>query len=66
MLVCLCKAVNDKKIRQCIHKGAQNVKDIMSSCQAGSDCGACISTVKELLDEETGRNLTKKQSRSTD
>lgn len=49
MVICLCKGVSDKKIRELIDQGAKSLKDIMASCRAGSDCGACVCHVKELL-----------------
>lgn len=49
MVICLCKGVSDRKIRQLIAGGAKNLRDIMASCQAGSDCGACVCAVKDML-----------------
>ncbi len=49
MVICLCKGVSDKRIRQLIDSGAKSLRDIMASCQAGSDCGSCVCAVKEML-----------------
>jgi bacterioferritin-associated ferredoxin len=49
MVICLCKGVSDKKIHQLIAGGAKSLRDIMASCQAGSDCGSCVCAVKEML-----------------
>ena len=49
MVVCLCKGVSDKKINWLLENGAISLRDVMSSCQAGSDCGACICELKEMV-----------------
>lgn len=49
MVICLCKGVNDKTIQELVNQGATSVKDVMKSCKAGSDCGSCICSVKELV-----------------
>ncbi len=51
MFVCLCKGVSDKKIQALIEAGASSVKDVMQSCQAGSDCGSCICQLRQMLEE---------------
>lgn len=53
MIVCLCKGISDKKIRWLIQNGSTSVKDLMSSCQAGGDCGSCILQMKELISKES-------------
>lgn len=50
MVVCLCKGVSDKTIRELVDQGATSVKQVMASCKAGSDCGTCICHVKELFE----------------
>jgi bacterioferritin-associated ferredoxin len=49
MIVCLCKGVNDRRIREEIRAGARSVAEIRQSCSAGSDCGACITQIRQLL-----------------
>jgi bacterioferritin-associated ferredoxin len=49
MLVCLCKGVSDKKIKSLVENGASSVKQVMSTCHAGQDCGACICTVRDII-----------------
>lgn len=60
MLVCLCKGVSDKKIRSAVENGASNVKQVMSTCHAGKDCGACICTVRDIIRQ------TRKEAQSAD
>ncbi len=58
MLVCLCKGVSDKKIRSLVENGASSVKQVMTSCHAGKDCGACICAVRDIIKQTRGENRT--------
>ena len=51
MVVCLCKGISDRKIRALVQDGATSVRDIIRTCQAGSDCGSCLCQLKELVAE---------------
>jgi bacterioferritin-associated ferredoxin len=51
MLVCLCKGVSDKKIRWLVQNGACSLREVMQTCQAGSDCGSCVGQVRELIED---------------
>ncbi len=53
MIVCHCKAVNDRSIREVIQRGARTPREIALACQAGRKCGGCIPVVRELLANET-------------
>jgi bacterioferritin-associated ferredoxin len=53
MIVCHCKAVNDRAIRDVIRRGARSPREVGLACQAGRRCGGCIPTVRELLASET-------------
>jgi bacterioferritin-associated ferredoxin len=50
MFVCLCKGINDRTIRGLVRSGHTTLKDVMRKCQAGTDCGACVCTIRELID----------------
>lgn len=53
MLICLCKAVSDRQVRQAVKEGACSVRDIARACEAGTGkgCGACLSTIRTLVRE---------------
>lgn len=51
MLVCHCKVVNDRRIRQEIERGARDVFDVAQACAAGTGCGGCIPAIHALLAE---------------
>ena len=50
MIVCLCKAVSDREIRQAIGEGHTSLKAIAQRCGAGTgrNCGGCHSSLKAL------------------
>ena len=52
MLVCHCKRVNDKKIRDEIRKGALTLDDVIKRTGCCTGCGSCEDVVQEILDEE--------------
>jgi len=57
MIVCHCKAVNDRAIRDVIQRGARTPREVALACQAGRKCGGCVPVVRELLADgldETG------------
>ena len=51
MIVCLCYAVSDRKIKEMASQGA-SIKEIVSTCQVGTGCGACTLEVKKILEDE--------------
>lgn len=56
MLVCLCKGVSDKKIKNLVENGASSVRQVMSTCHAGQDCGACICAVRDIIRKTRGES----------
>ena len=53
MVVCLCRGVTEREIRQHIRRGATCRKAVARACGAGSDCGQCAVMVAGLLAEAT-------------
>ncbi len=52
MFVCICHSVSDKKIKQlALDKGITDIKGIRQCTPIGSQCGKCIKSVKEVLNE---------------
>lgn len=54
LLVCHCRVVNDRRIRDEIARGARDEVDIALACGAGTECGGCVPAVNRLLDECLG------------
>jgi bacterioferritin-associated ferredoxin len=52
VLVCHCRAVNDRQIEAAAALcGATTVREIVSACGAGGVCGGCRPAIEEILDE---------------
>jgi len=49
MILCLCKNVSDTRVRQTIVEGAATVEEVGLECRAGTDCGACVDHIEDLL-----------------
>jgi len=52
MIICLCEAVNERRIRQEIRHGADSIQRIRRACGAGGGCGQCVCDLKTMLREE--------------
>jgi len=52
MLVCHCRRVNDREIRQCVRDGCTSARTVSRICGAGSGCGGCMPLVKALVKDE--------------
>ena len=57
MYVCICKGVNDKKIRQEVREGRGRLCDLKENLGVGSQCGQCIDHATAVIFEE--RHISK-------
>ena len=57
MLVCHCRAVCDRVIRQCIRDGARSADEVGDACGAGTRCGGCVPTIESLLCGENAADI---------
>lgn len=48
MIVCICRGVSDRSIREAIDEGARSVSDLMR-CGIGDECGSCHSALRKML-----------------
>ena len=55
MIVCHCRALSDRTIRDVIQRGAHSPREVALACHAGRTCGGCIPIVRELIAHETSR-----------
>jgi NAD(P)H-nitrite reductase large subunit len=49
LLVCHCRKVCDRTIRECVDRGARSLEEVARACQAGTACGGCIPTIDALI-----------------
>lgn len=52
MLVCHCKRVHCRDIRDAVRDGAETVDDVGERCGAGTGCGGCRTLVEKLVERE--------------
>ena len=52
MLVCHCKCVSDREVREAVREGARTRRDVVRSCRAGTDCGGCLGLVDAIIESE--------------
>lgn len=51
MIVCVCKAVSDRRVRQCIEAGASSFEELQIELGVAVCCGCCAGCVREILEE---------------
>ena len=49
MYVCLCMGVTSSIVQQAIDGGARSTKQVATTCGAGSICGRCRHTVRDMI-----------------
>ena len=49
MILCVCRAVQDRVVGAAIVEGASTLDEIVAACAAGSDCGACHVSLLDML-----------------
>lgn len=54
MLVCICKAVSDRRIKEEVNRGARTLQQIRRACDAGTDCGSCTKQIRQIVSSCTG------------
>lgn len=52
MIICVCKAVGERAVREAIRSGARSVADLAEATGASTDCGTCAEHLFGLIAEE--------------
>lgn len=52
MIVCHCRGITDRAIRDAVRDGARTVRQVARACDAGARCGGCRPAIAELIDDE--------------
>lgn len=55
MYVCLCKGITDRQIKAAIDNGANSVGQLRKCLGVASQCGKCMVSARELLQECTAQ-----------
>ena len=57
MYVCLCHAVTDREIHECIDDGAGSMRELRTRLKVCTQCGKCACHVRGILQERTSMQV---------
>jgi bacterioferritin-associated ferredoxin len=57
MMLCVCRAVSDSQVSECIAAGATDADDVTRRCGAGGDCGSGLMDIESRLAESSARRI---------
>jgi bacterioferritin-associated ferredoxin len=49
MFVCQCRGVTDRQVRGAVAEGCTTLRSVAAATGAGTGCGGCIPTIKDLV-----------------
>jgi len=52
MIVCHCRAVTERAIRDAVRDGARCRRSVARACAAGRSCGGCTHAIDEIVRSE--------------
>jgi bacterioferritin-associated ferredoxin len=55
MYICICNAVTENAIRQCVKAGTCSFSDLQGELGVAAGCGSCTQFAVAILDEELER-----------
>jgi bacterioferritin-associated ferredoxin len=53
MIVCICRAVSDRKVRLAVLGGARSLREVGAACGAGRGCGSCHEEIAGIIAAES-------------
>ena len=59
MIVCVCHGVSDRAIDGMIQEGCRSMRQVARRCQAGTDCGACRDSIKQMIHESNSASMSR-------
>jgi bacterioferritin-associated ferredoxin len=57
--ICLCKAVSEQELVECIQNGATTLEELIFRTGASTKCGSCRGMVISIFEKETQKLKTK-------
>lgn len=54
MIVCLCNALNEQKVKDAVGAGARSPHGVHRHHGTKVDCGQCLCAMAEIIDEHSG------------
>lgn len=50
MLVCHCRAVNDRQVSDAVAAGAHDARSVVRATKAGTGCGGCLQSLRAVIE----------------
>ena len=57
MYVCLCNAITDRQIRECVDRGATSLCKVQAHLPVANCCGQCEDTAREVIESNVESQL---------
>jgi bacterioferritin-associated ferredoxin len=57
MYVCLCTGATSEVVRNAVVGGASTCRQVAAACGAGTDCGRCWRTVRDIISSHGAENV---------
>ncbi len=51
MYICVCHAVNERRIEKAVDEGVRSIKGLCLATRAGTCCGKCLPEAKQRLEQ---------------
>ena len=55
MIVCHCRRVSDRHIREAVRGGCTELSEVQQACGAATRCGGCAALVEDVVEDELAR-----------
>ncbi|MGJ8668997.1 MAG: (2Fe-2S)-binding protein [Oceanococcus sp.] len=55
MYICVCHAVNERRIEKAVDEGVRSIKGLCLATRAGTCCGKCLPEAKQRLQQALER-----------
>ena len=62
MLICHCKGVTERQIRELVRSGASSRSQVARACRASSYCGGCSPAIVRIIRDEQRRGDEQRQA----
>lgn len=61
MIMCQCRRVSDRRLHKAIDHGCTTLAQVCRASGAGNDCGSCVRSIKEMLEQSLGSVEARRQ-----
>ena len=65
MIICVCNAIREDELRAVARDGAANTRAAYKALGCEPQCGCCLASAQEVIDDERGRPTRRNRSSVT-